>query len=158
MSGRKVSRKRRLVGRVKGHNMIDDTLPGSSGLVGGELRVTVDVWLYGTLACYGEKAGKGSFANLRVRLREGSTMADLLTRLGVPTEERGITFINGQLSAMPGLQPDLVHILRDGDRVGLFDLKSMWPFQYRHGAMMIDEMARAMGAEKDRGLHHTYDK
>jgi sulfur carrier protein ThiS len=120
--------------------------------------IVVDVWLYGTLAYYGDKAEKGSFANLQIRLPEGSTMADLLTRLGVPTEERGITFINGQLSAMPGLQPDLVHILRDGDRVGVFDLKSMWPFQYRHGAMMTDEMAHAMGTEKDHGLHHTYDK
>ena len=118
----------------------------------------VDVWLYGTLARYGDKAEKGSSANLKISLAEGSTMADLLVRLGVPTEERSITFINGQLSAMPGLQPDLGHILRDGDRVGLFDLKSMWPFQYRHGALMTEEMAGAMVAEKDHGLHHTYDK
>jgi hypothetical protein len=118
----------------------------------------VDVWLYGTLARYGGKAEGESYANLQITLPDGSTMADLLGRLGVPTEERSITFINGQLSAMPGLQPDLGHILRDGDRVGLFDLKSMWPFQYRHGAMMTDEMACAMVAEKDQGLHHTYDK
>jgi hypothetical protein len=85
-------------------------------------------------------------------------MADLLEHIGVRNEERGITFINGRLSAMPGVQPDLCHILRNGDRVGLFDLKSMWPFQYRHGAMLTDEMARAMDAEKDRGLHHTYNK
>jgi hypothetical protein len=52
----------------------------------------------------------------------------------------------------------LGHTLRDGDRVGLFDLKSMWPFQYRHGARLTDEMARAMDAEKDHGLHHTYSK
>jgi hypothetical protein len=120
--------------------------------------ITVDVWLYGTLARRGRKAAQGSFANLKMRLPEGSTMAVLLARLGVRTEERGITFINGQLSAMPGLQPDLGHLLRDGDRVGLFDLKSMWPFQYRHGAMLTDEMARAMDATKDRGLHHTYGK
>ena len=121
-------------------------------------EIAVDVWLYGTLACYGDEAEQRSFANLQVRLPEGSTMADLLARLGIRTEERGITFINGQLSAMPGLQPDLGHILRDGDRIGLFDLKSMWPFQYRHGAMLTDEMARAMDGEKDGGLHHTYKK
>ncbi|MFB3884547.1 MAG: MoaD/ThiS family protein [Thermodesulfobacteriota bacterium] len=120
--------------------------------------MVVDVWLYGALARYGSKAEKESYANLQVTLPEGSTLSDLLARLGVPTEERSITFINGQLSAMPGLQPDLGHILHDRDRVGLFDLKSMWPFQYRHGAMMTDEMAHAMNAEKDRGLHHTYDK
>ena len=120
--------------------------------------MTVDVWLYGSLAHYGGKRTQESFANLQMRLPEGSTMADLLARLRMLTEERGITFINGQLSAMPGLQPDLGHILRNGDRVGLFDLKSMWPFQYRHGAMVTDEMKRALEAEKDRGLHHAYSK
>jgi hypothetical protein len=93
-----------------------------------------------------------------MRLPEGSTIADLLAHLKMPTEDRGITFINGRLSAMPGLQPDLGHLLQDGDRVGFFDLKSMWPFQYRHGAMMTDEMARAMDAGKDQGLRHTYSK
>jgi sulfur carrier protein ThiS len=122
------------------------------------MDMIVDVWLYGTLAHYSGKAEGGSYANLKITLAEGSTMADLLVHLGIPTEERSITFINGQLSAMPGLQPDLGHILHDGDRVGLFDPKSMWPFQYRHGAMMTEEMADAMVAEKDHGLHHTYDK
>jgi hypothetical protein len=120
--------------------------------------IAVDVWLYGTLARHGGKAAQGSFANLKMHLPDGSTMAYLLARLGMRTEERGITFINGQLSAMPGLQPDLGHIFCDGDRVGLFDLKSMWPFQYRHGAMLTDEMARAMDVEKDHGLRHTYRK
>jgi hypothetical protein len=83
-------------------------------------------------------------------------MADLLARLRMPTQERGITFVNGLLSAMPGLQPDLAHVLRDGDRVALFDLKSMWPFQYRHGAAMTGEMERAAASAKDHGLHHTY--
>jgi len=120
--------------------------------------IALDVWLYGTLACYGGGTEPGSFANLQMHLPEGSTMADLLAHLRMPTEERGITFINGRLSAMSGLQPDLSYVLRDGDRVGLFDLKSMWPFQYRHGVMLTDEMARAMDAEKDHGLRHTYSK
>src|SRR4030043_2275721 len=118
-------------------------------------NLAVDVWLYGTLARHGGKAAQGSFANVKVRLPDGSTMADLLARLGMPTEERGITFINGQLSAMPGLQPDRGHLLHHGDRVGLFDPKSMWPFQYRHGAALTEEMKRAMAEEKDHGLHHT---
>ena len=120
--------------------------------------MVVDVWLYGTLACYGGEAEQGSFANIQVCLPDGSTIADLLTRIRMPTEQRGVTFINGQLSAMPGLQPDLDHVLHDGDRVGLFDPKSMWPFQYRHGAAMTDEMARTMVAEKSHGLRHTYGK
>jgi hypothetical protein len=121
-------------------------------------EIAVDVWLYGTLACYGGEVEQKSFANLKIQLPEGSTMSDLLVHLGMHTEERGITFINGRLSAMPGLQPDLGYILHDGDRMAFFDLKSMWPFQYRHGAMLTDEMARAMDSEKDHGLHHTYKK
>jgi hypothetical protein len=118
--------------------------------------IALDVWLYGALARYGGGTEQGSFANLQMRLPEGSTMADLLAHLRMPTEERGITFINGRLSAMPGLQPDLGHMLRDSDRVGLFDLKSMWPFQYRHGAMITDEMERAL--ERKYSLCHTYRK
>ena len=120
--------------------------------------IVLDVWLYGTLARYGGGKGNGSFANLRLRLPKGSTVANLLSRLRMPAGQRGITFINGQLSAMPGLQPDLSHILHDGDRIAFFDPKSMWPFQYRHGAAMTDEMEHAMVSEKDHGLHHTYTK
>lgn len=118
--------------------------------------IKVEVWLYGALARYG--GGEAGHANLQVELPKGSTMGDLLARLGLPTAERGITFINGQLSAMPGLQPDLGHVLHDGDRVGIFDLRSMWPFQYRHGAALTEEMARAMQEREDLGLHHAYTK
>ncbi len=121
-------------------------------------EMTVDAWLYGTLARYGSNEEHVSFAHRQVVLPEGSTLADLLTRLGMPTEKRGITFINGQLSAMPGLQPDLGHLLHPGDRIGLFDPKSMWPFQYRHGAAVTEEMKQAMAEEKDHGLNHTYNK
>jgi len=90
--------------------------------------ITVDVWLYGGLARHGGKEKAGSFANLQMRLPEGSALVDLLTSLKMRTEERGITFINGQLSAMPGLQPDLGHILRDGDRVALLTLRACGHF------------------------------
>lgn len=120
--------------------------------------ITLDVWLYGVLARYGGEAQQGSYANVKPCLPEGSTVSDLLVWLKMPTAERGITFINGQLSAMPGLQPDLGHVLGDSDRVAFFDPTSMWPFQYRHGAMMTAEMAQAMSAEPDHGLHHAYDK
>jgi hypothetical protein len=122
------------------------------------IEIVVDVWLYGALAVHGGEARQGSFANLKIALPDGSTVSDLLKTLKMGTEERSITFINGQLSAMPGLQPDLCHVLFDGDRVGFFDPRSMWPFQYRHGATMTDEMARAMNSEKDHGLHNIYTK
>lgn len=124
---------------------------------GGQVTdITVDTWLYGELARYGGQADRGSHANLQIRLPAGSTLGDLLARLNMPTEARGITFINGQLSAMPGLQPDLGHVLSDGDRVALFHPQSMWPFQYRHGVAMVGELSNAMQASKDGGLHHSY--
>ena len=119
--------------------------------------IAMEVWLYGPLARYGKEADEGSFANLRIDLPEGSTMGDLLKHLGIHDEERGITFVNGQLSAMPGLKPDLNHILKDGDRVGIFHLRSMWPFQYRHGVKMTEEMERVVSDGKDASLHHTYE-
>ena len=106
--------------------------------------ITVDLWLYGPLARYGGEAARRAHANLKLELPAGSRMRDLLAHLSLPTEERGITFINGDLSAMPNLQPDLDHVLADGDRVALFHLKSMWPSQYRHGAGVTPEMSRAM--------------
>ena len=48
---------------------------------------------------------------------DGGTVDDLLGALKIRTEERGITFIDGSLSAMPGLQPDLDHILKNGPSI-----------------------------------------
>jgi sulfur carrier protein ThiS len=118
------------------------------------MNITIDTWLYGGLARYGRQADQVGYANLQISLSEGSTVRDLLAELEMPTEERGITFINGDLSAMPHLQPDLEHILKDGDRVAFFHLLSMWPFQYRQGAAMIGEMAEAMQSRTDQGLQH----
>ena len=124
---------------------------------GGTMEfIQVDTWLYGDLARFGGE-GKGTgFANLAVKLPAGAVMQDLLDALQMNTEERGITFINGNLAAMPGLQPDLQHELQDNDRVAFFHLRAMWPFQYRHGAAMVPEMKEAMLEGKDQGLHHSY--
>jgi hypothetical protein len=128
-------------------------------LAGDKLtEITVNLYLYGDLSRYGGKTASYGFANLHVHLQERSVIRDLLTYLGIPTEVRGITFVNGKLSAMFGLQPDLDYVLNNSDRVALFDLKSMWSFQYRHGAMMIDELAQALSSKKDRWLHHTYNE
>lgn len=120
-------------------------------------NITIDLWLYGPLAKYAKEKNEGSFAHLAVALPHGSKLADLLNYLGLPDEERGITFINGQLSAMPGLKPDLGHILQEGDRVGIFHPKSMWPFQYRHGVKTTAEMEAAMAKDQSSFLHHTYE-
>jgi len=119
------------------------------------MSIIIDTWLYGELAHYGGQADQGSFANLLVSLPEGSTVKDLLAALEMPTEERGLTFINGNLSALPDVQPDLDHILLNGDRVAFFHLRSMWPYQYRQGAAMISELSTTLNSRTDQGLHHT---
>ena len=118
--------------------------------------ILVDVWLYGDLARYGGKDKQPSFANPKVKLPEQSRMRELLAYLEMPTEERGITFINGELSAMPNMQPDLDHPLKNNDRVAFFHLRSMWPFQYRHGIPMIGEMSKAIQSSDNQGVHHAY--
>jgi hypothetical protein len=119
-------------------------------------NITVDVWLYGKLARYGGETAKRSHANLHVELPVGSRIRDLLGDLRMPTEERGVTFINGDLSAMPGLQPDLDHLLENSDRVAFFDLKSMWPAQYRDGAALAPGLAQVMD-ERKKLFHHRGD-
>ncbi|MBN1875326.1 MAG: MoaD/ThiS family protein [Anaerolineae bacterium] len=118
--------------------------------------ICVEVWLYGPLARYGGSDGD-VFAQMTAQLPEMSTVQDLLAHLGLPTEERGITFINGNLSAMPGLQPDLGHVLSDGDRVSFFHLKSMWPFQYRHDVSAVAEFSEAMQMREDGGIRSLYE-
>jgi sulfur carrier protein ThiS len=118
--------------------------------------INIDTWLYGILGKYGGDEKERIFANVKMVLKENSTIADLLEKLHMPTEERGITFINGDLSAMVGLQPDLRHVLKNNDRVAFFHLNAMWPFQYRLGIKMADEMTDAMISSKDMGIHHSY--
>ena len=118
--------------------------------------ITLEVWLYGPLAQYGGDASKKTHARLNLTLPAGSRIRDLLAHLGLPTEERGITFVNGDLSAMPGLQPDLDQVLEDGDRVAFFHLNSMWPAQYRDGAALAPGLASAMSRQKKR-YHHRFE-
>ena len=117
----------------------------------------IDIRLYGPLASYVDSDNHIS-AKLSVSLHEGCTVGDLLDELGIPTEKRGITFINGDLSAMPGMQPDLDHELEDGDRVAFFHTKSMWPFQYRHDVAALEEFKQAADTRGDGGLRSRYDE
>ena len=134
----------------------DDEVESFHRLVeGNSVVIVIDTWLYGDLARYAGEFDQGSFANLQITLKEGGSICDLLAKLGMPTEKRGITFINGNLSALPDVQPDLGHNLKNGDRVAFFHLRSMWPYQYRHGAAMIDELSATLNSRTDQGLHHT---
>jgi len=119
-------------------------------------KIHIEVWLYGPLAKYGG-SDDNIFALQNLELPAGTTVQDVLTHLEMPTEERGITFINGNLSAMPGLQPDLPHRLDDGDRVAFFHTKSMWPFQYRHDVGMLSEFKETVGQRGDQGRRTRFD-
>ncbi|HNS51457.1 MAG TPA: MoaD/ThiS family protein [Anaerolineae bacterium] len=121
-----------------------------------EERIQVEVWLYGPVArCAGE-ASRGSHAQLFIDLPQGSTMQDLLSRIGLSGEEKGITFINGKLAALPGLDTDRKVVLHQGDRVGISHRKSMWPFQYRFGVSLTEEVQEEFRSRSDRGVHHAY--
>ena len=126
--------------------------------VGGGSSETesVEVLLYGDLAQYGGQARQYGHAHLFLLLPPGSTVQDLLDHLKMPSEARGVTFINGKLGAMPGLPADLNIVLNPGDRVAFFHPLSMWPYQYRSGVPMTDELQAAMLADKDQGIHHSY--
>ncbi len=106
--------------------------------------IKLEIWLYGPLAEYAPGENKGSYAQLYLELPEGAKMRDLIEQLGMPLEKKGITFINAQLTDMPGLGADLERELKDGDRIGLFHERSMWPFQYRFGASTSPELQKAM--------------
>jgi len=114
----------------------------------------IEVWLYGELSKYGDERAQKGFASLSLELKEGVTMAELLQILKMPTEERGITFVNGNLSALPGLQPDLNQVVIDGDRISFFDHRSMWPFQYRHGAAMAEGLKEISDTDPETIMHH----
>ena len=120
--------------------------------------INVEVWLYGPIARYAGEASQGSYAELHLELPSGATMRDLLDRLGLPVEEKGITFVNGKLAALPGLDTDRDKVLQDGDRVGISHRRSMWPFQYRFGANLTSELQENFREQQDRGIHHAYTK
>lgn len=120
--------------------------------------VTIEVWLYGPLARYAGEQSHGGYAQLYISLPIGSTVRELLDQLGLPLEEKGITFINGSLAALPGLDTDQEVILRDGDRVGISHRQSMWPFQYRFGASTTAEVQEEFRRRTDRGVRHAYGK
>ena len=125
----------------------------------------VEVWLYGPIREYAENVRDDivvdrevgtAHAQLYLALSAGTTVQGLLDRLDLPGEEKGITFINGKLAALPGVDADRTGELQAGDRVGISHRRSMWPFQYRFGASLEDELQETFRQRKDRGIHHAY--
>ena len=119
------------------------------------MTIRIETWLYGPIARYAKEDAVG-YARLDLELPAGSTLADLIRHLGIPAEERGITFVNGNVASFPGVEVDEEIVLQDGDRVGLFHRRSMWPFQYRFGAAVRPELQEALRRREDGGIRHSY--
>ncbi|MBC8449604.1 MAG: MoaD/ThiS family protein [Chloroflexi bacterium] len=73
--------------------------------------ITAEVRLYATLRKYSPETGVGEPVVLQ--MPEGSRLADLLVRLGVPKSEVKTSFVNNR-------HQDDDYRLRDGDRVAFF--------------------------------------
>lgn len=116
---------------------------------------TVEVWLYGPLAQYAPAPSKSGYARLHLSLPDGSTMQDLIRHLGIPKKEKGITFVNGDLTDMPGLDADSDRVLKDGDRIGLMHRRSMWPFQYRFLAKTSPQLENKLKRGGGGGMFHS---
>jgi hypothetical protein len=113
--------------------------------------ILVDVALYGDIA----RCGGGQFvAQLKLELPEAACVGDLLDKLGVPDAERGYVFINAVIADMPGLNVARPELLHDGDHVGVFSIRHVWPYQYRDGMPMTPRLEAVI---RERGvLHHSY--
>lgn len=97
--------------------------------------------LYGDIARYGE--GK-HIAILDLDLPEGASLDQLLQEISLPSSERGYLFINNILHDAPGLYASKNDPLHDGDQIGIFSIRHIWPYQYRDGIHMSDSLKAAM--------------
>lgn len=113
--------------------------------------IKVDVALYGSLAKHGN--GK-HVAQFDMELEPGASKADLLAKLGVSNNEKGYVFINAILCDVPGLTTEFDRPLQDGDHLGIFSIGYMFPYQYRDGAPMSQNLKKAL--QEHGAMHHTY--
>jgi hypothetical protein len=119
--------------------------------------LTVDVRLYGELSCYAKSNHHtGNYSNINARLPLGSTLKDLMDDLLMCTSERGFTFINEKMSAMPNAQSDLDYRLQDGDRVIFFPFKTA-PNQLHFDMKLTDRMKRIVRTDDDLNLYYFYE-
>ena len=113
--------------------------------------INVNVALYGSLA---QAVGRKHIANLDLDIAPGSSKADLIEDLGIVEEDIGYMFINSVLCGMPGLSVELDHSLQDGDHLGIFSTTHMWPYQYRDGINMTENLKKAL--REQGAMHHSY--
>jgi molybdopterin converting factor small subunit len=119
--------------------------------------ITVHVRLHGELSCYGATVHPtGKYSSISVKLSTGSRLADLLEYLLMCTSERGFTFIDDNVSAMPNVQQDLDYQLQDGDQVIFFPAK-MWPTKVQFDSKLTDKMTRTVRADENLNLYYFYE-
>ena len=114
-------------------------------------NIKVDVALYGSIARYG---GGSHVAKLEVELESGSGKEQLLQKLGIPNQEKGYVFLNSVLCDVPGMTVPLDGPLVEGDHLGIFSTTHMWPYQYRDGAPMTNNLKKALA--ETGAMHHSY--
>lgn len=73
--------------------------------------ITLRARLYASLRRYQPGVGHGEA--IEVQLPEGSKVADLLDKLGIPENETKQVFVNGRLQLSD-------YVLQDGEEVGIF--------------------------------------
>ena len=119
--------------------------------------ITVGVRLYGELSYYGKAIPQPeNDSTISVQLPLGSTLQDLMDNLLMWTKERGFTFINEKMSAMPNVQPDLDYQLQDRDRILLFPSK-MLSTRLHFDMKMTDKMTRTVRADENLNLYYLYE-
>lgn len=97
----------------------------------------VEIRLYGKLRRFGPDPRGDQETVIRLEIRPGERVENLLDRIGVPPAEVAHIFLNGALLTtcnsmapwlryprvredVPTCEPNLDHPLKDGDRLGLF--------------------------------------
>jgi hypothetical protein len=113
--------------------------------------ITAELALYGPLAA---RAGGVHVAVRQVHLKRGATLGDLAAQFGILPEEKSFVFVNAVLCDVPGLNASWGHRLAHGDHVGIFSRGYMWPYQYRDGAHMTEELKEMLRAQGP--MHHSY--
>jgi hypothetical protein len=114
-------------------------------------EITVELALYGPVA---RAAGGHHVAQRTVSLKPGSTLGELAEGFGIDRSQTGYIFVNAILCDVPGMNVSKDLRLHDGDHVGVFSLVHMWPYQYRDGARMTEDLREAL---RQRGaMHHSY--
>jgi hypothetical protein len=113
--------------------------------------IKVNVSLYGSIARFGN--GR-HVAQVDVSLEPGARVPQLLAQLHIPEAERGYLFINAMLCEVPGLATAPGEPLHDGDHVGIFSTDRLWPYQYRDGVRMSEDLKEALGSRG--AMHHSY--